>query len=244
MIDHHPAIVSKETFETAKNLLDFNRKEKNIETGSRKCLKRYAFSGKVFCGQCGGKWKRQARNGIPCYVCENHIKDMLVCATKSVHEDAIQAAFLTMMNKLTFARKEILYLISKRGGKDADAVYDRINELQDALEKILVRKDSVQTFFTRGLLDPGIYQEEIDAIQEEERQITSEKERLSKKISKDHDKAAAISKLLGFTAKGYMVTEFDPDLFTEHVEKIVIISRTEAEFHLKCGLTLRERMQL
>ena len=39
-----------------------------------------------------------------------------------------------------------------------------------------------------------------------------------------------------------MITEFDPELFTEYVDHIVIVSRTEIGFVMKCGPIFRERI--
>lgn len=39
-----------------------------------------------------------------------------------------------------------------------------------------------------------------------------------------------------------MQTEFDEALFTRFVQNVIVYSRTEIGFALKCGLTLRERI--
>ena len=39
-----------------------------------------------------------------------------------------------------------------------------------------------------------------------------------------------------------MLSEFDPDLFERFVDHITVCSREEIIFHLKCGLSLRERI--
>ena len=39
-----------------------------------------------------------------------------------------------------------------------------------------------------------------------------------------------------------MQTEFDEALFTRFVQNIIVYSRTEIGFTMKCGLTLRERI--
>ena len=39
-----------------------------------------------------------------------------------------------------------------------------------------------------------------------------------------------------------MITEFDPELFTEHVDHIVIYGRMEIGFAMKCGPIFRERI--
>ena len=40
-----------------------------------------------------------------------------------------------------------------------------------------------------------------------------------------------------------MQESFSDETFTTFVEKVTILSRTEAIFHLKCGLNLKERLK-
>ena len=44
-----------------------------------------------------------------------------------------------------------------------------------------------------------------------------------------------------FAEKSAMLHEFDDDLFERFVKRIIIHSRNDIRFELKCGLTLRER---
>lgn len=39
-----------------------------------------------------------------------------------------------------------------------------------------------------------------------------------------------------------MLTDFDEVLFENTVDRIIVLSREEIAFELKCGLTLKERM--
>ena len=39
-----------------------------------------------------------------------------------------------------------------------------------------------------------------------------------------------------------MLTAFDDEAFTQHMDRIIVFSREEIGFVLKCGITLRERM--
>lgn len=50
---HHKAIISHEDFDAANDMIARNAAEKGIYADSRKYQNRYAFSGKVICGDCG-----------------------------------------------------------------------------------------------------------------------------------------------------------------------------------------------
>ena len=97
-------------------------------------------------------------------------------------------------------------------------------------------------FFAKGLLDPAVYTEENAALNEEDVRLKAEKESLTTQVSGSHDQQEALLKLLKYTARGLTITEFDPELFTEHVDHIVIYERTEIGFAMKCGPIFRERI--
>ena len=48
--------------------------------------------------------------------------------------------------------------------------------------------------------------------------------------------------LIKFTNKAEMINTFSEQIFNDYVEKIIVFSRVEIGFVLKCGITLRERM--
>lgn len=118
----------------------------------------------------------------------------------------------------------------------------RINELDGQIEKNMERRQQVLQFFTKGLLDPAVYTEENEALNEEDARLKAEKDSLTTQVSGSHEQQEALSKLLKYTAKGLMITEFEPELFTEHVDHIVICGRTEIGFAMKCGPVFRERI--
>lgn len=206
-------------------------------------MNRYAFSGKVFCGECGGKFKRVKLARYFGYSCNNHVKDKNACSMRTVPEKPIKGAFATMMNKLTFGRSRILIPLSDMI-KDcrSSEVLTRINELDAQIEKYMERRQQILQFFSKGLLDPAIYAEENDLLNEEASRLAAEKNYLSMQVSGNHEQQEALSKLLKYTAKEKMLTEFDPELFTEHVDHIVILGRTEIGFAMKCGPVFRERI--
>ena len=243
MQDHHEAIVSREIFEAANAIIDANGLEKGIQKESEKYKNRYAMSGKIICGECGGTWKRVKLGSRFGFACNMHVKDKDACSMKSIKEEPVKVAFINLMNKLTFARGKILvpYLEMLKGSNDA-ATLERLDEIETLLEKNMERRQQIMQFFTKGLLDPAVYAEESDALGDEERRLSAEKDLLSGQMSGSYDQQEALTKLLKYTAKGKKLRAFDDDLFTEHVDHIVVFDRTEIGFAMKCGPTFRERI--
>jgi len=116
--DHHPAIVSREVF-TAANLTcaQRGREKNNIPNDDRRLRSdphhnRYCFTGRIFCGKCGGTLKRQmiyrSDGSHAVWVCRMHLNDPEACPLKRILEADIRHAFVTMLNKLAFSRKMLL----------------------------------------------------------------------------------------------------------------------------------------
>lgn len=240
--DHHEPIVDRETYEKANRVIGFNAAEKGVESGTHKYLNRNALSGRIICGECGGKWKHRFINGIPYYACSTHLVNVMTCRQLTVRADAIEAAFMTMMNKLTYAKKQILDPLQGRltASDDKDSV--RLDEIETALEKCLERKQNANMFYSKGFLDNSVYSEEMISIADEETTLKKERKKILKRISNTPDREKALTALMKYASKGISITEYDEHLLDEHVDHIVIYSRDELGFVMKCGPEFRERM--
>lgn len=146
-----------------------------------------------------------------------------------------------MMNKLTFARDKVLVPCSVmlRQGHTKERV-KRIDSLDRLLEKNLQRRQQILQFFSRGLLDPAVYEEENDALHKEEGALLEEKKTYT--VDAEKKKRDNLADLMRYTAQEETLTDFDEELFAAFVDHIVIFSRTEVGFVMKCGPTFRERI--
>jgi len=241
--NHHAPIVSHEVFEAANAILKANGQEKGIGNNTDKYKNRYAMSGKIICGECGSTCKRVKLNNHFGFACNTHARDKEACGMKTIPENAVKAAFVTMMNKLTYGRSRILLPFAEmlKAVKKKD-VLDRLNELEDLLEKNTERSRQVNQFYTKGLLDPAVHAEESEALGKEREQYLSEKRALEKMFCGSYEQKEALARLLKYTARGSMLTEYEESLFAEHVDHIVVYERTEIGFAMKCGPVFRERL--
>ena len=95
---------------------------------------------------------------------------------------------------------------------------------------------------TQGIIDPILFNKEINELLSQADSFRDEINALKNAVSGDVTKIDEATALLRFTGKSGILQEFDDDLFPEYVNRIIIRSRNEVCFELKCGLTLRERM--
>ena len=247
--DHHEPIISREDFEAAQALVHRRFSEKGGETGTGKYHKRYALSGKIRCGECGGPFTRKIyKRGGQRYVvwaCRKHIKDKTACTMKAIEQDAVEAAFMTMMNKLAFARDVLLkpLLEDISGADDGEESIGCIRDLEQKIDQNIQQRERLHTMLTQGLLDTEIFNEENNILLSEHGKLETEILELRSRASSMLQRRDELKKLIKALVPEEMRTEYDEELLVSTVDHITIRSQAELEFTLKCGLCLREEIQ-
>lgn len=148
-----------------------------------------------------------------------------------------------MLNKLIFARDKVLlpYANSLKNAERTEYL-DELNATEEALEQNRQKRQQVTQLFTRGYLDPTIYAQQNDELRKQSEQLTAQKDAIMARVSGGDKQKKALENILHFTAGAKMQTAFDDALFTRFVNNVIVYSRTEIGFALKCGLNLLERI--
>lgn len=244
MEEHHEAIVTSEEYEAANAMLDRRRDEKGITAESSKYLKRYPLSGKICCGECGGKMKRKTYSYKVVLACATHINDKASCSMRDIRYEAVEAAFATLMNKLIFSRKNVLatFYESLRRSSQSDVLL-KIHEIDTELEQLIEKKQTIRGLFSQGFIDPAVLQRESNALAAEVDRLNQKKNSLAYVARSEIKHIEEARKLLEFTERAELLQAFDGNCFTEYVESVTAKSRTELIFKMKCGLELTERIE-
>ena len=103
--DSHPAIINKEYFASVQ--AEFERRSSMrgySQTGKSAYTSKYAFSGKLFCQNCGSKFRRASwgsgKNKQNVWRCINREQNGVeICSSKTIKEKALEQAFLRVINK-------------------------------------------------------------------------------------------------------------------------------------------------
>ena len=106
----HPAIISTEMFD----LVQYEFKRRKAD--GRSTSSTHPFSGKIFCGDCGGQygskvWDSNNEYRRVIWRCNDKYKDKIrkaCCHTPHLTEDEIKAAFLAAFNRILHDRAEIM----------------------------------------------------------------------------------------------------------------------------------------
>lgn len=162
---------------------------------------------------------------------------------KFITDDAIKAAFVTMINKLIFSQQVLLKPLLKNVELLNQAeITGELQAVESELESVKERKQVLANLGVSGLLEPPLLQKENTALIAEGEKLQAKKNSLLSATSVDNEKIEALKYLVRFVQSSTMLTAYNKDLFENVVKKITVISRKEIEFELFCGLNLKERL--
>lgn len=239
--DHHEAIIIRELYATAHDVLEQRLRERGIRREDEKYQRRYAFSSKIICGACGSTFKRQVISSGISWCCKTHLTDKERCSMKFIHEEAFQSAFTTMLNKLIFTRKILLrpyYNALRVAGSDENL--QRIMRLKASIQKNNDRKCELKKLRVKSIIDAVMYNQELNRMEKQNEEARREIQSLGNIES--GLMLRETEKLLHFLEAADMLDAYNEELFTSFVDSIIVYNRDCVGFKLKCGLTLREAL--
>lgn len=243
--DHHEAIISHEDFEAAAALIEQRAAEKGIERGSAKYQQRYAFSGKIICGECGNTFRRRSHKSTHgryvAWVCNMHLTDTSKCSMLYLRDDDLKLAFATMLNKLIYCYKPVLkpYLVALQNNTTDEALL-RIQRLETLLEQNAEQRETLHKLMAQGYIDQILFTQENNALLSQADDFRSDIDALNNSVTGDTTKVYETERLLHFCERGEMLNEYSENLFELFVDRIYVYSRHEVGFIMKCGLTFKE----
>ena len=247
MQDHHEALISHEDFDKVQAMIEQRAKEKGNTREQDKYLKRYEFSGKVICGECSNTFKRRVHNSThqkyTAWCCNTHIENKNACSMLYVRDDVIKTAFITMINKLIFGNNILLKPLAENlKNHTEDRRLLRIQQIQKELLQNTEKRETMQKLMAQGYIDHILYNKENNELLTEADNLRKEADMIYANLTGNSSRINSVKELMRFADKSDMQVEYNDELFTQFVDRIIVYSRNEVGFELKCGLILRERM--
>ena len=245
---HHPAIIDRETFELANAALRQRGKEKgNVPMADRRRRdnphsNRYAFTGKLKCGCCGGSMRRitqKVHDGKQYHWgCTIHIEEKEKCWMRREYEETIQNAFITMLNKLVFA-EDVIFEIYLTALKNEHSIKQRkkIQELKTRLNQISSEKNRLSILIAKGC-EPVSFRAKKLELEAEYSQLLNELEQLQRDPAQMKVTQELREQLDAW--KKRKTDGFPEKIFARIVDFAIVRTSVEIEFHLKCGMVLTE----
>lgn len=239
--DNHEAIISREDFEKVKDLLS-NRSETKVSRGNTV----YPLTKKIICGHCGSNYKRRIhystnQSNYIAWCCPTHISNKEQCPMKFIKETDIQAAFMTMINKLIFAREELIEETIDAFSETSFVTQNRLNLVE---EKIMDCQNNIQTLTelnSSGLIDVEFYHQYLNRMEQEKKNLLNEKRTVLEEDENKLIRFQELKKLNQFLKRRNPFNEYEDNVLSEFLERVKVENRETFHFYLKCGLRFTER---
>lgn len=237
----HEPIISKETFQAAQKL----KQSRAVKLGSRLQVRENPLRGKVICGECGGRFREREYRGITYWSCLQHEKDRWKCPVCQVPEVEIHAAFLRLYHKLRLHGEPIL----KQMVSNLQSIRKRqmlwsmeVVELNKRISDISDQDQMLASLNKLGLVDPDIFIAQSNQLAQQLRAAKREKEKILGSENDDTlSRTQELLELLETMPK--FLPDFDEDIFSALVDRIIVDSSCVIEFQLINGLMLRETIE-
>lgn len=229
--DNHEPIVSQETFEKAKEKRLKNKRSPNAGKGKRK----YALSGLINCGECGGHIivSHSYKNGEPAFFrlyCLNR-KEHKNCNNPTRKMEIVENAVIEAIKNKILDRKTIKTLAEKACSLQEDNSLDKLKELQTELKNVQKSKNNIIAAIEQGIITPTTKDrlQELEHLESDlQVKIATEKKSENKNLT-----APEIEKFLKKYCSGNMQDETFRFELTHTFVKEILLFKNRFEITLK-----------
>lgn len=230
MKNHHEAIISREDFEKAQEILKNRTGARATGRRLRNIGKKFPFSGKIKCGFCGDTYSRRAmysKSGTTViWDCITNIKSGKDnCKdSKAMRENLIESAFVDayhlLCNSKNFNTDELLKTIISC--MRDDSVNEKIKELNKSKVNLESQLQRILDLMIEGTIDKETYKKKKDNLDEKISKVGNQIEQYQL-LSEDDDKIEnGIAKIKEALNSKKILDGFDRDVFDALVDYIII----------------------
>lgn len=257
----HEALISKQEAERIDSIKN-NRSHKFVSDDRGVTQNRYAFSGKIICGICGGRYRRKQKcdaggSVVVRWECTNHGVHKELCAAKTVREVEIQAAFLRMWNTLIEEYEKIFpVMLEVLLTVPTDPITEtEKEELNREIAELRKQSHRLHTILMEGGVDSAAFLQKRNQIEILLEQKSQKLQVMNEKGMFEHEIDSTRSLIRVFREQKKMET-FEKEIFCEVIDHVVMDPMEELKesqkehpkvrmirFVLKNDLELDEEME-
>lgn len=221
--DHHPAIISSETFEIVQ-----------AEVARRSRKKQYngvsIFSSKIRCEDCGGwyapkVWHSNDQYRKVIWQCGMKYKgEKPRCKTPHYTEEQIKSKFVEAMNSYTKDKADILLNMkeARRVIQDTSELELKKKQKEDEQDAVIEMIQNLVDENASMAIDQNEYRKEYDELFDRSEKVKTEVEQLSSDISSKLSRGLELGKQIAQLEKlGDSVTDFSENLWGVFLEEAV-----------------------
>lgn len=244
--DNHEPIITREEAQAVRQLYEY-RRQKQCTENLEVYQSRYAFSGKIICGECGNTFKRQKLYiGEPYqkvqWCCRQHIEDISKCSQKSIREDCIKQAFVTLWNRLVGNYEEILLpLLEVLKAVPGDTVQEQeLLKLDLKIWELKQQSHMLQKILSDGSIGSVVFIEKRNQIDMELEAAYRRQQVLKEQKLFEQEIGQTEYLITVFRNRPSIIEDFDEELFQMVIHRVTAFSGSRLVFQLKNGLELEQ----
>lgn len=233
--NNHEAIIDKDTFDLVQYELKIRERRGSASQ----------FSGMLVCATCGAVygskvWHSNSKYRRVIYRCNQKYEGEVKCDTPHVTDEEVKEWFVIATNKLIENKDEVIenmkvLLVMCSNTEDIQqeisASETRMVELTDLVDSLIYEN-------SRVVQDQKTYQEKYDRYSQEYKELEQKLETLTNSLQKKKSQAKSIKEFIQHLSNRDLVSEFDGKLWYTMVEKVIIASKEEVDFHFKNGAVI------
>ena len=253
--NNHPAIIDRTTYDAVQaemaRRVALRSPSQKVPTGQSCYTSKYALSDRVYCGECGTKYKRTtwSKKGKKRIVwrCVSRLDyGTKYChSSPTVDEDRLQAAILTALNSAMSEKKILINQIAGAMEIELLPALDSTMSLADITRRLLELEQEFQTLLAKAAGDFGdeSYTDRFRALAEEmadlkEKRKSIEAHRAGSEAEHRIKQAVEIMK-----SSSSEITVWNESTIRQLVDWIKILSAEEIIVCLHGGIEIRQRME-
>lgn len=222
--DHHIAIISKNEWNRAEKERNYRKNIRGFSPTGRSCYSsKYPFSNKIYCLQCGSKFRRYGYNTsegyVNTWVCINHKIKGSTCTQQQIREQNLENAFVETLNEIIMDKDNVIETVINN-------IEEVISNRKDTLtpaefdDQIALKQRDLMALI-QGINTMDTFQESQKIMTEIEnlKAQKQDAERLAEQREMDIYRTEELRK----TIKDIKVFDkFNGEIFKQLVEKIII----------------------
>ena len=235
--NHHEAIVSREVWDKANEILNKRKGSYLRSNGKRdKYSRQFSFSCMLKCGFCGGNLTRRTWNSRM-----NYKKIIWQCVTatkhgkkecpycKGVPEALIEDAFVRAYNALCTYDGDFIdgFIEHVKAGLQDNDIDKELNSVNKKIGRLKERKSSLVDMRLDDRVDEETYQMKIVEVNHKMEELLLKKQSLKDRKQDRQDIGKRLSEFQKVIRKGEVLQKFDRHVFESITDRIIVGEKGE-----------------
>ena len=217
---HHEAIINKETFELANQII--KGKEVKISRVGNYDL----FAGYLKCNECGSSFVKRVSKNNTKYYCAHYYRNKL-CTNHKINKEDLESIILKVINHqislvIDFEKEVDIYSSLNDNSYDYDIYMDQLNIIEKGISKYKILKEEIVLDLESNFIDHETFSEYRDDYNNSIKELEKSKIILEEKLQKLDGSSIKNIEWINIFKKYNNIEKLDRNILNNLIERIII----------------------